>query len=150
MWDTGRAANPGVWCPTKTGTVMSDLAPGARLLGVLFLVPGLALVVIGLVDFFSSAFSDEFSDEPTKFWMAFAGMPLVFVGLACLIFGFAGAGLKYAAGETVPVLKDAMDQLGLQGGARRSPGDGPYCRSCGTQNDAAARFCDSCGASMSA
>ena len=24
----------------------------------------------------------------------------------------------------------------------------PYCRSCGTRNDAEARFCDSCGTSM--
>jgi uncharacterized membrane protein YvbJ len=29
-------------------------------------------------------------------------------------------------------------------------GTGSYCRSCGRQNDRDARFCDSCGTSMSA
>ncbi len=75
-----------------------------------------------------------------------------------------GAGARYASGELSPVAKDTAHYLtdgkGLlnvgtttSGGTAAAtptagPATGPYCRSCGTRNDAEARFCDSCGTSM--
>ncbi|MBK5249711.1 MAG: zinc ribbon domain-containing protein, partial [Actinomycetales bacterium] len=66
--------------------------------------------------------------------------------------GFSGAHATYLAGEYSPALRSVSRDIGLSGdgapgGARCS---GPYCRSCGRQNDADARFCDSCGTSMNA
>ena len=144
---------------------MSNLTPGApenapsrqaskqtvfRVLGVLILVVALGFLVVAGMDFFGATSSDELGAEPTRLWMFFVGIPLLFVGGVFLQLGFAGAGAKYMAGEHVPVLKESMDQLGFQGNAPSSSGTGPHCRSCGRQNDADARFCSSCGSSMSA
>lgn len=127
-----------------------------RVFGLLLVGTGLALMVIGGFDFFGTVDSLE---GPTKFWMFFIGIPLLGVGGWFLQAGFAGVGARYLAGEQSPVAKDTaeyltegkgMGNLGvssattLQGGVA----GGPYCRSCGTRNDADARFCDSCGTTM--
>lgn len=65
------------------------------------------------------------------------------------------------AGELSPVAKDTaeyltegkgmgMGNLGVTSGTTPQGGvaAGPFCRSCGTRNDADARFCDSCGTTM--
>ncbi len=122
-----------------------------RVLGVLFMGTALVLIGLAVADFFSAFSSDDFSAQPTKFWMFFLALPFFLLGGIFLQFGFGGASAKYLAGEYVPVLKDSMDQLGLgETAASATAGTGPYCRSCGTQNDPDARFCDSCGSSMSA
>ena len=97
---------------------------------------------VGLADFFAA--DDE---PPQKFWMLFVGLPLVAVGLWLAGAGFGGAAARYAAGEAAPVARESLDYL-----TRTHPADeptgGPYCRACGTRNDATASFCDSCGKSL--
>jgi 5-enolpyruvylshikimate-3-phosphate synthase len=45
-----------------------------------------------------------------------------------------------------PVTRDGLDYLTRgQGLADLGRTGGPYCRSCGTRNDATASYCDSCG-----
>ena len=106
-------------------------------------VLGLALyfVVVGFSDFVTS------DDEPQKFWMLFVGIPMMAVGGWLAMAGFGGAAARYVAGEGAPVARDSLDYL-----TRRQPvpepTGGPYCRACGTRNDAAASFCDSCGTSL--
>jgi uncharacterized membrane protein len=117
-----------------------------RALGAILLIVGLVLTVLALMDFFST-FNDP-TDTPDRFWLAFVGLPVTFVGVVLLMTGFAVAGTKYVVREAVPIVKDAMDQLGFQGNAANAPGTGPYCRSCGKQNSADAAFCSSCGTSM--
>ena len=115
---------------------------------------------VGLADFFAA---DE--EAPTKFWMVFVGLPLLAVGGWLAMAGFGGAAARYAAGEGAPVTRDSVDYLtrgqGLAGLGRtdagpqlatgtlaqsaEEPTGGPYCRSCGTRNDATAAYCDSCG-----
>ena len=143
---------------------MSNLPPGAgdgtssgrstkrtvfRVLGVLLM--GTALVLIGIAagDFFAAFGSDDFGAEPTRFWMFFAALPFFALGGLFLQLGFVGAAAKYVVGEAAPALKTSMDQLGVGRYPSASTGSGPFCRSCGRQNDADARFCDSCGTSMS-
>ena len=118
-----------------------------RVLGGLLTVVALGLIVTGGVEFFTL----EGFEEPHKFWMIMVGIPVLGIGLMLLQAGFAGAGARYAAGEYAPVVKDTTGYLtdgqgilgvGATGG---QPAAGPYCRSCGTRNDADARFCDSCG-----
>ena len=131
-----------------------------RVLGVLVVLAALALMVVAGMELFTL----EGFEEPTKFWMFFVGMPLLAVGGWLLQAGFMGAGARYASGELSPVAKDTAHYLtdgkGLLGVGTTTSGatapatpetgspTGPYCRSCGTRNDAEARFCDSCGTSM--
>ena len=97
---------------------------------------------VGLADFFAA--DDE---PPQKFWMLFVGLPLVAVGLWLAGAGFGGAAARYAAGEGAPVARDSLDYL-TRTHPDAEPTGGPYCRACGTRNDAAASFCDSCGKSL--
>lgn len=122
-----------------------------RVGGAVALVAGLAFTGVAGVDFFGGMNSFE---GPTKFWMFFVGLPLLALGGGLLQAGFLGAGTRYAAGETAPVLKDTAHYLSDGAGVLgvgRSPATapagttGPYCRHCGTRNDADARFCDACG-----
>ncbi|MCM0620778.1 zinc ribbon domain-containing protein [Nocardioides bruguierae] len=94
----------------------------------------------------------------------FAAMGLLAVGgfmtiggLAALSFGTLGAQSRYVAGETMPTVKQSAaylsDGRGVLGigqdvDQRQESATGPYCRQCGTRNDEAARFCDSCGTSL--
>lgn len=124
-----------------------------RALGVLVLLVGLTFLVLGAMDFFGSMGAFE---QPDRFWMFFVALPLLAVGSWLLMAGFAGLGARYMSGEYAPVVKDTAAYLtegkgllnvGATGAAAASP-SGPYCRSCGTRNDADGRFCDSCGTSM--
>jgi hypothetical protein len=134
---------------------MSNHTPGAqparsagartlfRILGVLVMGAAITLIAIAFADLMNS----DFHHEPTKFWMAFVGIPLFAVGGFLLNLGFGGVHAKYMADEYSPAIQSVARDIGLRDDASAS---GPYCRSCGTQNDQAARFCDGCGTSMSA
>lgn len=124
----------------------------ARVAGPVLLVVGLGFVVTAFVDFFATM--DSFG-APEKFWMFFVGLPILFVGGALTQAGHAGTAARYVAGETMPVVKDSASYLsegrGIAGIGRTeeaAAATGPYCRQCGTRNDADARFCDSCGQSL--
>ncbi len=125
----------------------------ARVVGFLALGAGIVLIVIAFRDLMATG--DTFA-EPTKFWMFFVGMPLLFIGGVGLQIGFMGAAARYGAGETMPVVKDSAayltDGAGLLGIGRTVGGSdpvaGPYCSACGVRNDADAKFCDGCGQAL--
>lgn len=130
----------------------SSVRTAFRVLGPVILLVGLGFVVVGFVDFFGSMNSFR---GPEKFWMLFVGLPVLFVGGALTQAGYAGTAARYVAGETMPVVKDSATYLsdgrGIAGIGRTeeaAAATGPYCRQCGTRNDADARFCDSCGQSL--
>jgi hypothetical protein len=120
-----------------------------RLGGVLVFGVGLLLTGIALADFFSG-FGDMDAGFPTKFPLAFIGLPLVGVGGWLLQAGFLGAASRYVAGETIPVVKDSAAYLtdgeGLLGMGRTAD-DQPskFCSQCGKPAGEDARFCESCG-----
>ncbi|HSE71768.1 MAG TPA: zinc ribbon domain-containing protein [Nocardioidaceae bacterium] len=121
-----------------------------RVLGILVFGAALVLMGIAVADFFAVARSDDFSAEPTKFWMFFLGVPLFGLGGFLLQLGFSGAAASYMADEHAAAMRTAGRNLGLGSpGAPAPHAAGPYCRSCGRQNDVDARFCDGCGSSMS-
>ena len=83
--------------------------------------------------------------------MLFVGIPLLAVGGWLAMAGFGGAAARYVAGEGAPVARDSLDYLTRPAATSVATGrrtGGPYCRACGTRNDAAASFCDSCGKSL--
>ena len=108
-----------------------------------------AVVGLGLALYFLALGLSDFvtSDEPQKFWMLFVGLPMLAVGGWLAMAGFGGAVARYAAGEGAPVARDSLDYL-TRTHPDAEPTGGPYCRDCGTRNDAAASFCDACGKSL--
>lgn len=129
-----------------------------RTIGPLIAVLGLLCTVLGLVDFFSSFGSFH---PPTRFWLALVGMPLLAIGAAITKFAYLGRIARYMAQEITPVATDTFNYAAREttGGVRevaRAVGEGlrgvvpttPVCSRCGRTNDADARFCSQCGASM--
>jgi hypothetical protein len=70
---------------------------------------GLLFMIVGFGSFFASFGSFE---PPRLFWCAFAGMPLLFVGMVMCMFGYLGAFQRYVAGESAPVAKDVVNYMG--------------------------------------
>lgn len=113
----------------------------ARVVAVVLLVVGPILVVTGLSSFVSGM--DDPMDSGPGGILAFGlGGLCVVLGLVAAGIGWMGAQASYAAGETMPVLKDSVAYV------RDGQVTGPCCRQCGTRNDADATFCDSCGQSL--
>jgi hypothetical protein len=77
--------------------------------GLSLLAIGLLLTIVGVASFFM-AFGG--SDFPRFFWCAFVGIPLIFLGSAMSMFGFAGSMQRYVVGEVAPVAKDALNYMG--------------------------------------
>ena len=137
----------------------SGLRTFFRIAGPLLMAVALVLIGLALADFFA-AFDDPSLDaQPTRFWMFFAALPFFLVGGGMIQAGYLGVAARYAAGETMPVVRDSAayltDGVGLlgvgrtvddaQSAAGAAAVTGPCCRSCGVRNDADARFCDGCG-----
>jgi hypothetical protein len=111
-----------------------------RIGGPILLVIGLLLTLAGMASFFS-AFG-TFGAMPTNFWMAFIGLPLTAIGAAMTKAGYLGPATRYVAGEVTPTIRDTLGSLGIGGSVQA-------CASCGAENDADSRFCDSCGKPLS-
>jgi hypothetical protein len=144
-------ANPGHADQARTRTIL-------RVVGFTMLAAGLVIGAkagYGLLQEMTSPINvDDPSGAGTILMLGGAGFLVVF-GLAFLNAGFLGATARYAAGETMPVMKDSAAYLtDGQGHGQGHPGGGgveaqdaagPFCTRCGVRNDGAARFCDACG-----
>ena len=144
--------NPGLRGQSGMRTVL-------RVVGLILLVAGLVFLGVGLQSFFSGFGNDDpNAGFPDRVWMAFVGILLLGPAGWCLQAGFLGTASRYAAGETMPTVKDSAAYLtdgeGVLGVGRtvddgeRSAASGPFCSGCGTRNDTDASFCDSCGAAL--
>ena len=144
-------ANPGHADQARTRTIL-------RVIGFTMLVAGLVIGAkagYGLLQEMTSPINvDDPSGAATILTLGGAGFLVVF-GLAFLNAGFLGATSRYAAGETMPVMKDSAAYL-TDAHSHGSPGAGrdveegrhaagPFCTRCGVRNDEDARFCDACG-----
>lgn len=113
-----------------------------RTLGPVLLALGLVLTAVALVSF-AMAFGGE--GPPRLFVLAFAGLPLVFVGGVMTMYGYMGAVANYQARELHPsvrrVSSAVREGLTPESGAVR-------CSACGADSGMDARFCDQCGAEL--
>lgn len=109
-----------------------------RIGGPIVLGLGLLLTVIGVADFFSSFGTFAM---PSKFWMAFLGLPMIAIGGGMVQVGYLGAATRYVAGEVTPTIKDTLGYVGL------TPSQ-VTCATCGGTSSADAKFCDDCGAPL--
>ncbi|MDD4532364.1 MAG: zinc-ribbon domain-containing protein [Bacilli bacterium] len=129
----------------------STFAKIMRFLGIIILVAGIVLIVRGLMDLQSSFIS------------LFIGIPITFVGGVFISFGFMKKFNQYTASQTAPVKKDVTNYM-LDGtreelgettrtifdsvNDHRESNKTKRCPKCGELNDADAKFCDNCGASL--
>jgi hypothetical protein len=79
-----------------------------RVAGPVIFLAGLACTIIGTISFFASFGS---FGMPHYFWLAFIGLPLMFVGAVLLQFGFFGAVARFIAGESAPVAADTVNYM---------------------------------------
>ena len=91
-----------------------------RVVGLVLLVMALALLGVGLKDFFSALSSDS-EEAAHQVWMAFVGLLLLGPAGWCLQVGFMGS-------HAAPA--------------------GVACPRCGAHHDQAAQACGSCGAAL--
>lgn len=126
-----------------------------RVIGPAVLVLGIALTAIS---FTTVVMGDPFA-HPGRAGLAFAGMPLMFVGLVLSGMGYAGAVARYHAGEYAPVAEDTFNHVaeGTKDGVRtlasaigeglrgEAEGNESICPACGAGNEAGSKFCDQCG-----
>jgi hypothetical protein len=120
-----------------------------RVVGVVLLLAGIYLLVTGGMAFVDDANSADMDGGFGPILKIAGGGFLAVFGLGALNAGFLGAQARYAAGETMPVVKDSAAYLsdgeGILGVGRTAS---PYCSKCGVRNDADAKFCDSCGTAL--
>ena len=105
-----------------------------RTLTVLAFLGGIALCAIAFVDFFSTVGSMQ--GPPQRFWLFFAGFPLIGIGGVLLAFS---------------KRQDAMELLRAQQQAPSptSTQCKKYCAYCGRLVEERARYCPNCGAPCS-
>ena len=133
-----------------------------RILGPILILVGGGLLATGVLVTF------VFRGGTSIFFLSFIGMPILFVGTVMTGYGFMGAVTRYAAQEVAPVGKDTFNYMaeGTQefvstaarsigaglaegmGDAGTSEAPSIRCHKCNEANDADAKFCDACGASL--
>jgi hypothetical protein len=113
-----------------------------RVAGAITALVAVVLIVVAVADLFGAMFDDSFDARPTKFWLAFVGIPLLAVGGWLLQAGFLGAASRYAATESAPGLRTAGEALGLRDDRTAAS---TSCSRCGRATDPAGRFCAGCG-----
>jgi hypothetical protein len=118
---------------------------------------GLLLTIISA----ASIIADSGSFTPDHYgWLGFVGLPLMFVGGVCSMYGYMGAMTRYAMSEGAPPMKDTFNYLadGTQEGMTktgRALASGiregltapstHVCPRCQAANEADSKFCKSCG-----
>ncbi len=116
-----------------------------KIIGISALVAGIACVITGFVDFFSSIGEGM----PKLFFLMFIGFPLTAAGAMMTIFGFRREIQSYTMQETAPVFNEATKSMspGFQTIANAVSAPKKTC-ACGAENPAENTFCASCGAKL--
>jgi hypothetical protein len=110
-----------------------------RTAGITFTATGVFLVGYGIYSLVTQI--DDMEGPGSGAFMFGGGALLVVLGFGLLNAGFSGAAARYAAGETMPVVKDSLEYI-------KSEKTGPFCSKCGVRNGTGARFCDACGTAL--
>jgi hypothetical protein len=86
----------------------NSIRTSLRIAGPLFLLTGVVCLIIAIASMFSG--SNDFG-PPRLFWLAFVGIPLLFVGTVLSMYGFMGAVARFIAGESAPVAADTVNYM---------------------------------------
>ena len=135
-----------------------------RVAGPIVFLVGLACAVTAFVSLIThDPMMSPGMGGPKYFWLGFVGLPLMFVGGVCCMFGYMGVVARYQGREMAPAAAPTAHEVakGVQPGVKAIASairDGltgeedttRACSACGAVNDDEARFCDACGESMAA
>lgn len=114
-----------------------------KIAGLIVVLGGLALVITGFVDLFTS---DGF---PSLFWCLIIGLPALGIGGGICLTAFRREIASYTARESAPVFnqtaKEIRPGIGAIAEAAKASAKTLVCPACGAHNDGDAKFCDSCG-----
>ena len=86
----------------------NSIRTALRIAGPLLLLAGVVCIIIAVASMFAG--STDFG-PPRLFWLAFVGIPLMFVGSVLSMYGFMGAVFRFAAGEVAPVGADTAKYM---------------------------------------
>ena len=130
-------------------TASNSRASARRVLTVLgagCLTAGLVVGAWGFIGFASGVFGADGSEPMGRYFGMFAvGGLLLVVGLAMVSVGTLRARSSYVAEETADAVRLTAGVVGEGLGLTMA---GPYCRQCGHQETADAKFCSSCGTAL--
>ena len=132
-----------------------------RIVGVVLVLAGLAMLGYGFATFAAGVFSDDMPDDGQmgRSFLLFALGGVTLVGGSFFVnLGFMGVAARYGAGETMPVLKDSAayltDGAGVFGVGRTVDDPEPAtraggaCARCGATNGEGAKYCNACGSAL--
>lgn len=115
--------------------------------GTAVLAVGLVCTIVAFVNFFT-VFGNPDAGMPKLLFLGFIGMPLIAIGAIMLVFGFRREMGRFVKNESMPVVREAAEELTptIEDIASAVRGDGKTeCPHCHTANDANSKFCKSCG-----
>lgn len=124
-----------------------------RIIGIILIITGITLSVIAVSNMMSHS---------NLFFLGFIGLPLIFVGLVCTMFGFMKKFNSFTASQVAPVQKDVANYMldgtreemgktaktifsSIDTSNAKSEKQSKRCPRCGELNDSTAKFCDNCG-----
>jgi len=129
-----------------------------RVLGIILIITGIVLTAIAFMNM---------ATNTNLFFLGFIGLPLIFVGAVCAMFGFMKKMNSFTASQSAPVQKDVTnymldgtrEEMGktakeIFGAINSNEGSATAtkktrkCPSCGEMNDSDAKFCDNCGTTL--
>ena len=130
-----------------------------RIVGFICSIAGLFFIIVGISDFFSDFNHIGFppaGSNTTHY--PFIGIPLLFIGLVCLMFGYMNAFASFAASQSAPVTKDVTNYLldGTRKEIKKTTQEIAktffltrdktlQCSECETFNEVGSRYCEWCG-----
>ncbi len=124
--------------PNKAGLII-------KIVGVILLLCGLALIVWGTVDFIKAL---QRRDFPSLFWLIMLGFILLGIGGGFTMSGFRKEIQNAVAKHQAAVLNETVKNLTFESTPPLNlPSEETtdnVC-TCGTRNDKNAKFCDQCG-----
>jgi hypothetical protein len=153
--DSGRTPAPRLG---KQNQIRSFL----RTAGPLVLLVGLVCVGVATASMFGAFESSSFG-PPKYFWLAFIGLPLLFVGSVMTMNGYMRELMRFQAGEAAPVAADAVNYMAnetkdamqtVAKSAAKGIAEGieagrwtktNFCPHCGGSVTADFKFCPNCG-----
>lgn len=120
--------------------------------GLTFLIIGVSLFILAMVNFFTSMNRFEM---PSLFFLFYIGMPLVFVGIVFIILSYSKKILNYTKGQIKDIFSEKEEKKCPNCNSDILDSDlfCPHCgfklkvkcENCGTINDSKNHFCAHCG-----
>ena len=124
----------------------NSIKKALKIIGPILAVIGLALTIVGFVNFFTTLGDSSF---PKLFFLSFIGLPLLGIGTGITFTAFRQEISKYYVKETAPILNQAAKDIApaiqtMTNAVKEGLTEKVVC-SCGKENDFTDKYCTECG-----